>query len=403
MNYQLSRRYFLKSSAAVALSQLLGGCARGNAVSQILFLQNSIPRQLINSFRKSLDIDGKVEFKPQSHIPQIFDSLYTLQQDKDLDRGIREAINKIIDKILNRSQISPSLVTLGDAWLSTAIARNLIEPLPTQSLSNWGNLPESWQKLVQRDDEGYLAENGNVYGAPYRWGSTVIAYRSDKLEPLNLTMKDWQDLWQPKLRDRLSLLDSPREIIGLTLKKLGQSYNTANLDSVADLKTELLALQQQTKLYSSDRYLEPLILGDTWVAVAWSTDILPLQKRYPDIKFIIPQSGTSRWADLWVQPKLPEAISVPNDSKPNAVYSWIDYCWQLETAEKISQFTDGVSPILEAVKLQSLSQPLQDNTFINSEILNSDKSEFLLPLKPETERQYRDLWIELRQSNQSKK
>ena len=403
MNYQLSRRYFLKSSAAVALSQLLGGCARGNAVSQILFLQNSIPRQLINSFRKSLDIDGKVEFKPQSHIPQIFDSLYTLQQDKDLDRGIREAINKIIDKILNRSQISPSLVTLGDAWLSTAIARNLIEPLPTQSLSNWGNLPESWQKLVQRDDEGYLAENGKVYGAPYRWGSTVIAYRSDKLEPLNLTMKDWQDLWQPKLRDRLSLLDSPREIIGLTLKKLGQSYNTANLDSVADLKTELLALQQQTKLYSSDRYLEPLILGDTWVAVAWSTDILPLQKRYPDIKFVIPQSGTSRWADLWVRPKLPEAISVPNDSQPDAVYSWIDYCWQPETAEKISQFTDGVSPILEAVKLQSLSQPLQDNTFINSEILNSDKSEFLLPLKPETERQYRDLWIELRQSNQSKK
>ena len=403
MNYQLSRRYFLKSSAAVALSQLLGGCARGNAVSQILFLQNSIPRQLINSFRKSLDIDGKVEFKPQSHIPQIFDSLYTLQQDKDLDRGIREAINKIIDKILNRSQISPSLVTLGDAWLSTAIARNLIEPLPTQSLSNWQNLPESWQKLVQRNNEGYLAENGKIYGAPYRWGSTIIAYRSDKLEPLNLTIKDWQDLWQPELRDRLSLLDSPREIIGLTLKKLGQSYNTANLNSVADLKTELLALQQQTKLYSSDRYLEPLILGDTWVAVAWSTDILPLQKRYPDIKFIIPQSGTSRWADLWVQPKLPEAISVPNDSKPNAVYSWIDYCWQLETAEKISQFTDGVSPILEAVKLQSLSQPLQDNTFINSEILNSDKSEFLLPLKPETERQYRDLWIELRQSNQSKK
>jgi putative spermidine/putrescine transport system substrate-binding protein len=394
MNYQLSRRYFLRSSATLALSQLLSGCG-GQATAQILLLENSIPLQSIRDFNKSLSQNQKIEFKPQTQISQIFDSLYTLRHYKKPDQKIKNAL----DKILNKVEVYPSLTTLGDAWLSTAIKQNLIQPLSSKSLPNWHKLPKTWQKLVQRNAQGDLADNGAIYGAPYRWGSTVIAYRRDKLESLNITIKDWQDLWLPELRDRISLLDSPREVIGLTLKKLGQSYNLNNLDTVSNLKTELLALQKQTKLYSSDHYLEPLVLGDTWAALAWSTDILPLLKRYPEIKFVIPQSGTSLWADLWVKPQLPQALLTSDRAEQFKIVSeWIDFCWQPKTAKQISLFTDGISPILATLPRQEIPQDLQDNVFVNSAILNSDKSEFLLPLKPETEQQYRDLWLKVRQS-----
>jgi putative spermidine/putrescine transport system substrate-binding protein len=396
MNYHLSRRCFLRSSAAMALSQLLIGCGGEEAISQVLFLENSIPAQSIRDFRKSLTQNKKIEFKPQTQILQIFDSLSALQHYKKPDRKIKSAI----DKLFNQAEIYPSLTTLGDAWLSRAIKQNLIQPLPTKSLLNWQKMPVTWQKLVQRNSQGDLADDGAIYGAPYRWGSTVIAYRRDKLESLNITIKDWQDLWLPELRDRISLLDSPREVIGLTLKKLGQSYNLNNLDIVSNLKTELLALQKQAKLYSSDHYLEPLILGDTWAAVAWSTDVLPLLKRYPEIKFVIPQSGTSRWADLWVKPQLPKALLAKNSADlSETVEKWIDYCWQPLTAKQISLFTDGISPILATLPLQEIPQDLQDNVFVNSPVLNSDKSEFILPLKPETEQQYWDLWLKVRQSS----
>ncbi|MGB5631667.1 MAG: extracellular solute-binding protein, partial [Waterburya sp.] len=287
--------------------------------------------------------------------------------------------------------------TLGDVWLGTAIQQNLIKPLSVKNLNNWQELPASWQKLVQRDRQGNLTPDGEIYAAPYRWGSTVIAYRSDKLEKLDLIPTDWQDLWQPELRDRISLLNSPREVIGLTLKKLGKSYNTNNLDSVTDLESELLALHKQAKLYSSDRYLEPLILGDTWAAVAWSTDILPVLKRYPEIKFIIPQSGTSLWADLWVKPQSSPASLVANrEGNPTVIESWIDYCWQPQAAKQISLFTDGISPILSAIESAEIPPDLKQNVFLNSAILNSDKSEFLLPLTAETEQQYRDLWLKIR-------
>lgn len=394
MNHQLSRRIFLKTSTALALSQMLWGCNKGIPAIQVLFLENSIPLQLIKDFHNTYE-GNKIDFEPQTQIAQIFARLEKLQLKKNL---VKET-ESFADKLFNKPVIYPSLTTLGDIWLTSAINQNTIQPLSLKDLDLWQKLPESWQKLVRRNSEGKLAEDGEIYGAPYRWGSTVIAYRSEKLDKLNLQLKDWQDLWQPELRDRISLLDSPRETIGLTLKKLGYSYNIENLNSVVGLETELLELQGQAKLYSSDHYLEPLVLGDTWVAVGWSTDILPLLKRYPDIKFVIPESGTSLWADLWVEPaKSPELSLAEDESIANIVEQWIDYCWKPQAAKQISLFSAGISPILPTLEPEEIPKDLKDNIFLNSKVLNSDKSEFLLPLEAETEQQYRDLWLKIRQS-----
>ena len=393
MNNQLSRRSFLQTSITLVLSQMLFGCSNRDTIPQVLFLENSIPPQLIKNFRKATKQPGKIKFKPQTQITQIFELLFNLQQDQNPDSQIKNLINKIF----NRPVVEPKLATLGDAWLSTAIKENLVKPLSVKNLANWQKLPIAWQKLVRRNAQGDLAADGKVYGAPYRWGSTVIAYRSDKLDQANLVLTDWQDLWHPELRDRISLLDSPREVIGLTLKKLGQSYNTSDLDSVPDLATQLRELHQQAKLYSSDHYLEPLVLGDTWAAVAWSTDIFPLLKRYPEIKVAIPQSGASLWADLWVEPQRSQATSAANSPNPTIAEEWINYCWETETAKQISLLTAGISPMLFALKPEEIPAELQDDGS-NSEILKSDRSEFLLPLTPETEQQYQDLWLEIRQS-----
>jgi putative spermidine/putrescine transport system substrate-binding protein len=396
LNYQLSRRSFIRVSTAITLAQLLGSCSSSENILQILFLANSIPIQLIGDFRKVIKPTRKVDFQPQIQLEQIFDLLDNLSQQKAADSQSKS----LLDKILNRAKKYPSITSLGDSWLASAIEQNLIQPLETKNLANWQKLPSSWQKLVRRNNQGNITNDGEIYGAPYRWGTTVIAYQSDKLNELGLTITDWEDLWNPQLSDRLSLLDSPREIIGLTLKKLGYSYNTDNLNSIPNLEAELLALHRQAKLYSSDHYLEPLVLGDTWVAVGWSTDILSAIKRYPEIKFIIPRSGTSLWADLWVKPRLDAALTVKDQDLETAIDRWIDFCWESKAAKQISLFTDGLSPLLLAMKPTDLPQDLQDNVLLNSAILKSEQSEFLLSQTPETMQQYQDLWLKIRQSKE---
>lgn len=382
-----NRRSFLTMATGTVLTQLLSGCSNSVNTLKILLLKDSIPLQLINDFRHSILKEKKANFQPNTQLQSIFKLL------KKWQNPAESKPNKSFSrKIFNNSLDHAHLATLGDSWLSSAIQQQLIQPLEVNSLENWSKLPLNWQKLVKRDRQGKLADDGEIWGAPYRWGGVVIAYRQDKLKQMPT---DWQDLWRSELRGRISLLDSPRETIGLTLKKLGYSYNTQDLNQVTNLEAELSALHQQVKFYSSDHYLQPLILGDTWVAVGWSTDILPISKRYSNIKFVIPQSGTSLWTDLWVKPRLPGDKITKEES--TLAQAWIDFCWQFKPAQQISLFTSSTSPILWSIDTQKLSKDLHKNPFLTLSAKSKENSEFLVPLEVKTAKQYESLWLKIRQ------
>jgi putative spermidine/putrescine transport system substrate-binding protein len=368
----LNRRNFLKILLASAIAPSLSACGNGNSLT-VKALKGSIPPQLLGEFKNQFELARNVNINPITQLK----GLYSLLEDLATTEGKKNA----------------NLVTLGDVWLQDAIANELIQPLAVDSLNNWEKLPSSWQNLVQRDSKGNLDPSGKIWGAPYRWGSTVIAYREDKFRQAGYEPPtDWEDLWREELRDRVSLLDQPREVIGLTLKKLGESYNTSNLENIPNLKQELASLNQQVKFYSSQAYLQPLILEDTWVAVGWSSDVLQLRTRYPDIKAIIPKSGTALWSDIWVQPTANETI-------PEAILQWIDFCWELQAANQIGLFTDASSPVLLNTNSDKVPKKLQQD-FIripSPEII--EKSEFLLPLSDKTEQQYQENWEQMRISH----
>lgn len=57
----------------------------------------------------------------------------------------------------------------------------------------------------------------------------------------------------------------------------------------------------QVRLFDSLNYIKAFGVGDVWVAVGWSSDILPIAKRSSNVAVVVPKSGTSLWADLWVR------------------------------------------------------------------------------------------------------
>lgn len=382
----LNRRTFLLTSLA-AITSTLSGCSNSQNGLDIILLQNSIPPQLIGSFRQIMAKQGQISFNPEINLQAILEMLIAWQKP--------EAPSSVIDSVPivgNNTTERANLVTLGDYWLREAIADSLIQPLDIASLENWDSLSIIWQKLVRRDRNGNLDPQGDVYGAPYRFGNTLIAYRKDKITQ---PPEDWSDLWRKEFQERISLPDNYREVIGLALKKLGYSYNTSNLSQVTNLETELLQLQQQVKLYSSDKYLQPLVLGDTWLAVGWSTDILELTKRYSNIGIVVPASGTSLWADVWVQPSQPDE-AFTNEAVSSLLTTWIDFCWNTKAAKQIALFTNGFSPILIGENRQNIAQ-LENNPILQSTLTAFDKSEFIYPLSPETKTEYIDLWKQMRQ------
>lgn len=386
----LNRRSFLLSLGTIALNQLLSGCGDSENGLDILLLKGSIPPQLLRLFRQQLSKGQTLSLKPQADLKELFKLLETWHQKDASSSGFLPYL-----PLVNPPPPPISdLVTLGDSWLTQAIKGKLIQPFDIGEIPGWQQLPPRWQSLVRRDNKGKIADNGQIWAVPYRWGTTLIVYDENQFQKLGWTPTDWSDLWREELRDRIAIIDQPREVIGLTLKKLGQSYNTPNLRDISDLKSELFALQKQVKYYSNKHYLQPLLVEDVWLSVGWSTDILPLLTNNRNLKAVIPQSGTAIWSDLWVKPSQKSKNSQVSDTTKK----WIDFCWQPQSVNLISLFTDGTSPMIYQTPEKDIDKEVRKNPLllINKEI--SERSEFIYPLSKESQKQYDNLWKEMRNS-----
>ena len=388
----LSRRSLLFSASAFALGQLLTGCnGSSEAAVKIRLLEDSVPPPLLKLFQRQLK-GAAIDLSQSSQLADLFELLKTWkQQNGKPANGIE------IPFVSAKPTPQMDLVTLGDFWLTPAIQQGLIQPLPLAEIPGWELLPQQWQQFVRRDRQGSLSESGELWAAPYRWGTLMMVYRTEAFRPRGWTPTDWKDLWRSELKGQISLPDSARAVIGLTLKKLGQSANLAELP--ANLESELRSLHQQTKFYSSDAYLQPLILEDTQVAVGWSTDILPLLERDRRLAAVVPQSGTLLSADLWVRPVQAAATS----DRLALLKKWIGFYWTPQTAAQLTQLSLAASPLFN--DLTGAARPVPDLLKSKPLLLPSaeiqQRSELLLPIATQTLEQYRRLWTTVRQSQPS--
>ncbi|NJO80199.1 MAG: extracellular solute-binding protein [Cyanobacteria bacterium RM1_2_2] len=379
----MNRRSLLITAAGLALSPLMGGCrGANNATLQIRLLENSVPAQLLQEFQRRTEA-GRVSFSASPQLMDLFNLLQTWSQPQPDPNPSPFNLPLRSPQPTRRAD----LVTLGDYWLSAAIQQQLIQPLSLDALAGWEQIPPRWQQLVQRDQQGQLSPDGERWAAPYRWGSLVIAYNVEAFEPLGWTPTNWEDLWRPELQGHLSLLDSARSVIGLTLKKLGQSVNASDLAAIPTLATELAALQRQVKFYGSEDYLQPLLLGDSWAAVGWSTEVLPVLKRDRRIAAVVPTSGTILTSDLWVRP------ATVAGSAPPELNRWLEFCWQPAVAAQLSSLSLAASPILVTRDRSQLPAAVQANSVLLPPAEVLERSEFLLPVPTED---YRRLWETMR-------
>lgn len=386
----MNRRSFLTTAATLSLAQLLSGCNRASPTSlQVRLLKDSVPAQILKEFQRRSGQAG-LGFLVSEQLADLYALLKPTSEPGSAQSG-NQAERRL-----------PDLMTLGDYWLTAAIQQKLIQPLNFETVAAWRPpaRPDIWQPLVRRNAQGQPSDTGEIWAAPYRWGTLMIAYHAEQFRARGWTPpKDWGDLWRSEFQRHLSLPDSPRSVVGLVLKKLGRSVNSENLEAVAELQSELTALHQQVKTYSSDTYLQPLVLEDTLLAVGWSNEILPLVERNHSLAAVVPQGGTILTADLWVHPAAAPQLNAEQSTRLN---QWIEFCWNRDIATQLSLLTAAASPVFFGVDRSQLPTTLQQSPllFPSSDVLQN--SEFLLPLPDGAINQYRQLWVGVRQAEKSR-
>lgn len=221
-----------------------------------------------------------------------------------------------------------------------------LQPIQKDRLKNFKNLMPRFQ-TSKFDPECQ-------YSIPYTFGTTGIAFNQSVCRSRADYPSDWDAFWDKRFAHRITLLEDPRETIGLALKRRGHSYNTTNESIIRSACDDLKEQKDLTMCYTSDQVIVYLISGDSHLSLAFSGDAQQATRANKDIKYVIPASGASMWSDnLCIPARSPH---------PEYAHLWLDYMLEPGVSAALANYTYYATPNAEALGLIKPSL-LEDKTF----------------------------------------
>jgi len=216
------------------------------------------------------------------------------------------------------------------------------------------------------------------------WGTTGFIYNTKLLNP---GPDDWNFIWdnKDKLSRKMTLLDDVREVLGATLKSLGYSYNSTNPQELNEAYERLKALKPAVRSFESFGWEDRLIAGDLTLCMTYSIIGNKLPIEHPELKFVIPKSGTSVWTDTIVIPK-----TAPN---ADAAYAWINFMLEPENASFAVDKLKFATPNTAAFDLLSDDLKSDTNLFPTDDMLANCEGIASVGEATET---YDKLWTQLK-------
>lgn len=195
------------------------------------------------------------------------------------------------DSMFSAFQTQPEkydLIVIEDDYVSLLKNLKLLSPLDHTKIPNLKNLkPEARNNSY---------DPGNLYCIPYVAGYTGIAVNTKYISEYD-GRRDI--LWDEKYKGKISMLNNSQEILFNALIYLGYT----EIESLTQEKLEEainLALKQKDLVIGFEDPItqrERLIKEEAWIAYIYSTEILPIKKENPFIKFFAPKEGAFLWAD----------------------------------------------------------------------------------------------------------
>ncbi len=220
----------------------------------------------------------------------------------------------------------------------------LLDSINWSKLSNAGNIDSAYQSKYFDPD--------NKYTIPYATASAIIVYDKDKT---GFDIESYSDFWRPELKDKLVMLDGDRDIIGLTLMKLGYSVNETDPAKLEQAKQELLALKDNIIGLDANTPFNYLIDGRASAGFMYGSQAVAAIAEVPSLKLAYPKEGLSIYEDCIVVPR--EAPNIDN------AYIFMNYILEGSVSAKISELINY--PNCNTAAKAFLSKEYLDNKAVN--------------------------------------
>jgi spermidine/putrescine transport system substrate-binding protein len=239
-----------------------------------------------------------------------------------------EFFGKVRQQLQRGDSLDRDIVTLTDWMAARWVKAGWVEPKDKRNIPNEKNLTPTLRHPVWDPDR--------TYSLPWQSGTTALGYNPQKT---GRKLHSIGDLFDPKFKGKVTMLSDPHDSAGLMVLLAGKKTEDATLDDVlAGIhKIDQENKKGQIRRFTGNDYTTDLAKGNVWVAVAYSGDIVQLQKQNPNLQFLIPDEGAVSFTDNMMMPQKP--------AHPYAAETMMNYVYDPKVAAKIAAYVNYVTPV----------------------------------------------------------
>ena len=281
---------------------------------------------------------------------------------------------KVRTQLEQGQDIGRDIVVLTDWMVGLWIQNGYAQKLDKANIPNAVNLLPKWQDVS--------FDPGRQYSLPWQSGFGLLGWNKAKLkETLGTdTMNSLNQLFDPKLKGRITLLSEMRDTMGCILAWQGADPANFTEDqwqaAIAELTKQIDS--GQVRQVTGNDYIGALESGDVIAVIGWSGDMIQLGS---DFGIAMPESGGMLWTDNMLIPALAA-------HKTNAEQV-MNYYYDPKVAAEVAAYVQYICPVAGAQEaITAIDPALAENPWIFPTSALLDNSYVFMPLNAEQEIQY---------------
>ncbi len=310
----------------MTLRMRLSGALLGGALAMVLAAPAGSAEDKVVHIYNWVDYIGETtieDFEKETGIKVVYD---TYDASETVDAKLL-AGSSGYDVLIHAGSFMPKLVEAG-----------IFAPIDRSKLTNYGNLDPEILKIIENWDPG------NKYSVPYMWGTVGVTYNLDMVNeripnaPLHSLDMIFKEEYISKLADcGVSILESPVDVIPMTLGYLGLDPNTESRKDFDKVVEAFRPIREHIKVFDSSNYLNALPNSELCMAVTWSGDYAVAAGRAEEagvdvnLTYHVPETGVGVWFDVWL---------IPADAPhPENAHTWLNYMLRPEVIAAATNYT----------------------------------------------------------------
>jgi len=228
----------------------------------------------------------------------------------------------------SNEEMLAKVLTGNSGWDIVFPTYNRVEPMRQYGLLE--PFRHEWLPGLANLDPRFRAPEWDAelrWAMPYMWFATGIVYNRE-LQP---APAKWSDLWSPRLKTRLTMLDDPEDMIGACLKKLGLPFSSTDPEELQRAKKEAIAQKSLLRAYLNAEVRDQLVSGDVLAAQLWSTTAQQAIDAAPNLAFVYPAEGFPFYCDC--------AVILRESSRSRLAHQFLDYLLRPKVSAAIADYT----------------------------------------------------------------